>query len=47
MRESRDAKIAHTFWNAINYAIWKRTCIDNEPAQALIDEMTPELMCKT
>jgi asparagine synthetase B (glutamine-hydrolysing) len=34
-----DQKITHTFWNAINYAIWKRTCIDNESADALIDEM--------
>jgi len=39
MRERREPKMAHTFWNAINYAVWKRTCVDNEPAAALIEEM--------
>jgi asparagine synthetase B (glutamine-hydrolysing) len=43
MRESIEQKMPHTFWNAINYAIWKRTCIDNEPADALIEEMRSEL----
>jgi asparagine synthetase B (glutamine-hydrolysing) len=40
MRESAERKMPHTFWNAINYAIWKRTCIDNETPDALIEEMT-------
>lgn len=43
MRQRSDQKIAHTFWNAINYAIWKRTCVDNESADSLIDEMTSEM----
>lgn len=43
LRESTGPKMPHTFWNAVNYAIWKRICIDNEPADALIAEMTSEL----
>jgi asparagine synthetase B (glutamine-hydrolysing) len=39
MRHGVDGKTAHTFWNAINYAIWKRTCIDGESAEALIEQM--------
>jgi asparagine synthetase B (glutamine-hydrolysing) len=43
MRESTAQKMPHTFWNAVNYAIWKRTCIDNEPADALIEEMRSQV----
>jgi hypothetical protein len=47
MRENREPKMAHTFWNAVNYAVWKRTCIDNEPADSLIDEMQSLATCET
>lgn len=34
-----DYKKAMTFWNMLNYAIWKRLCINNEPLSNLLDEL--------
>jgi len=28
-----------TYWNMLNYSIWKRICIDNEPVEALLEEI--------
>jgi hypothetical protein len=39
MQESDDRKVAHTFWNVVNYAIWKRTAIDGDPVEALVEEL--------
>lgn len=36
--QDRDPVKAMTFWNMLNYAIWKRLCVNNEPLEVLIDE---------
>jgi len=35
-----DSKRAMTLWNILNYAIWKRLCIDGEPLDSLCEELT-------
>ena len=37
--QSTDQTKAMTFWNVLNYAIWKRLCINNEPTAAIINEL--------
>ena len=37
---SRDPKKAMLFWNFVNYALWKRICIDGEPPQDLCAAIT-------
>ena len=37
--QSLDLKKAMTYWNMLNYAIWKRLCINNEPVSALLEEL--------
>lgn len=37
--QSYDSKKAMTFWNIINYSIWKRLCINNEPIEILLEEL--------
>lgn len=37
--QSFESKKAMTFWNMLNYAIWKRLCIENEPLEVLIEEL--------
>ena len=37
--QSSDPKKAMTFWNMLNYSIWKRLCINNEPLDDLIEEL--------
>jgi asparagine synthetase B (glutamine-hydrolysing) len=37
--QSSGSKKAMTYWNMLNYAIWKRLCIDNEPLEVLLDEL--------
>jgi asparagine synthase (glutamine-hydrolysing) len=39
MQESRDRRVAQTFWNVVNYAIWKRTVVDGESVNLLLDEL--------
>lgn len=34
---------AMTFWNILNYALWKRLCIDNEPLSLLEEELTESI----
>jgi len=37
--QSSESNKAMTFWNMLNYAIWKRLCINNEPLELLQDEL--------
>jgi asparagine synthetase B (glutamine-hydrolysing) len=37
--QSVDSGKAMTYWNILNYAVWKRLFIDNEPLQILLDEL--------
>jgi asparagine synthetase B (glutamine-hydrolysing) len=37
--QSTDSKKAMTFWNMLNYSIWKRLCINNEPLESLLEEL--------
>ena len=38
--QSSDLKKAMTYWNMLNYSIWKRLCINNEPVDTLLEEIT-------
>ena len=38
--QSTNLKKAMTYWNILNYSIWKRICIHNEPLDALLEEIT-------
>ncbi len=38
--QSIEPKNAMTFWNILNYSIWKRLCIDNEPLDILYEELS-------
>jgi asparagine synthase (glutamine-hydrolysing) len=37
--QSSDLKKAMIYWNMLNYSIWKRICINNEPLDALSEEI--------
>lgn len=37
--QSPDSDRAMVFWNMLNYAIWKRLCIDNESLDVLLEEL--------
>jgi len=37
--QSTDLKKAMIYWNMLNYAIWKRLCIKNEPLRILLEEI--------
>ncbi|MBE3089009.1 MAG: hypothetical protein IMZ41_01885 [Actinobacteria bacterium] len=37
--QSTDSKKAMTYWNMLNYAVWKRLCINNEPLEGLLEEL--------
>jgi asparagine synthetase B (glutamine-hydrolysing) len=37
--QSSNLKNAMIYWNMLNYAIWKRICINNEPIEALTEEI--------
>ncbi len=37
--QSSDPTKAWTFWNMLNYSLWKRLCINNEPPEILIEEL--------
>ena len=37
--QSTDSKRAMTFWNILNYSIWKRRCIYNESLDVLLEEL--------
>ena len=38
--QSVEEKSANTFWNILNYSIWKRLCIENEPLENLHEELS-------
>ena len=38
--QSTDVQKSMIFWNILNYSIWKRLCINNEPLEALLDELS-------
>lgn len=38
MQSSNPTK-AWTFWNILNYSLWKRVCINDEPPEALVEEL--------
>ncbi len=38
--QSVKPKSAMMFWNILNYTIWKRLCIDNEPLDVLSEELS-------
>jgi hypothetical protein len=37
--QSTNAEEAQTFWNIVNYAVWRRVIIKNEPQESLLDEL--------
>ncbi|MCD4663926.1 MAG: asparagine synthase C-terminal domain-containing protein [Bacteroidales bacterium] len=37
--QSTEPKKAMTFWNMLNYSIWKRLCINNESIDVLLEEL--------
>jgi asparagine synthetase B (glutamine-hydrolysing) len=37
--QSSDPTKAWTFWNMLNYSLWKRLCINNEPPEILVEEL--------
>ncbi|MFH1009617.1 MAG: asparagine synthetase B family protein [bacterium] len=37
--QSADIAMAMTFWNILNYSIWKRLCIASEPLEVLLGEL--------
>ena len=41
--QSTEPHKAMTFWNILNYAVWKRLCADGEPLDTLKDELSESL----
>ena len=41
--QSPDPKKAMIFWNMLNYSIWKRLCINNEPLEILLEELNSNI----
>lgn len=39
VQSSSDPKKAMIFWNILNYSIWRRLCINNEPLEILLEEL--------
>jgi len=37
--QSVESKKAMTYWNILNYSIWKRLCINHEPLEVLLEEL--------
>ena len=37
--QSSEPKKAMTSWNILNYSMWKRLCINNEPLEILLEEL--------
>jgi len=42
--QSVDINMAMTFWNILNYSIWKRLCIKNEPLELLSQELNDTIL---
>lgn len=45
LMQSSVPRKAMTFWNMLNYAIWKRLCIDNESVSHLSEELREAMSC--
>ena len=41
--QSPEPKKAMTFWNMLNYSIWKRLCINNETVEVLLEELNENM----
>ncbi len=41
--QSSESEKAMTFWNILNYSVWKRLCINNEPVDVLLDELSENI----
>jgi asparagine synthase (glutamine-hydrolysing) len=41
--QAADPRKAMTFWNILNYSIWKRLCIDNEPVEVLLEQLSSHM----
>lgn len=41
--QSSELESAMTFWNMLNYSVWKRLCINNEPVDVLLDELSDNI----
>jgi asparagine synthase (glutamine-hydrolysing) len=41
--QSAEKHNAMTFWNILNYSIWKRLCINNEPLAVLLEELNESI----
>lgn len=37
--QSIERKKAMTYWNILNYSLWKRLCVNNEPLDRLLEEL--------
>ena len=37
--QSPESKKAMVYWNILNYSIWKRLFINNEPLEVLLEEL--------
>jgi asparagine synthetase B (glutamine-hydrolysing) len=37
--QSSDPKKSMTFWNILNYSVWKRLCVNNESTDVLLEEL--------
>jgi len=44
--QSTEPKKAMTFWNILNYSIWKRLCINNESLTVLFEELQESIFRK-
>jgi asparagine synthetase B (glutamine-hydrolysing) len=42
--QSTNLDTARTFWNVLNYSIWKRLVIDNEPLEVLSSELEESIL---
>ncbi len=38
--QSSDIKKAMIYWNMLNYSIWKKVCIQNQPIETLLEEIS-------
>jgi hypothetical protein len=41
--QSSELEKAMTFWNMLNYSVWKRLCINNEPVDVLLNELSENI----
>ncbi len=44
--QSSDSQKSMNFWNILNYSVWKRLCINNEPVEVLLKELDEAITSK-